>query len=148
MMSNIFDSCSGVCYCHKAGLCGKPRRGNCFHRIDGDLCPLEYEMALLGAVILDAECLDRVSDLIGPKHFVWPGHAKIYQIFHDLIRAGKWTLETSLETAAHLFDQTGGMPIEIYLRHLMVEAGTIITAREFASCMIERVAQASLKEAA
>lgn len=40
---------------------------------------LEAEQAVLGAILMDQECLNRVSDQLRPDHFYLPEHQAIYQ---------------------------------------------------------------------
>ena len=141
-MSSDFDS--DHCHCADVGLCAKPH-GRCLRYIGEDTCPFECEQSLLGTLMYDDDALDRVDDLITPAHFVWPCHGKLYQIFANLIRDGK---RCTYETVAPLFAQRGGMPIGRYLDHLLINAASILTIREYADRIVERVALASLKETA
>ena len=46
---------------------------------------LEAEQAVLGAILIDTECYDRVSNLIGrPEYFYIPQHRSIFSIIRDL----------------------------------------------------------------
>lgn len=110
------------CHCHEAGLCGKPR-GKCYHFIGNNRCPFDCEQALLGYIAIFDDGPDLVADLITADHFLWRCHRRLFEIFRDLIRAGK---DRMPETVAPLFEQRGGMPLENYMRTLLLSAPLIV----------------------
>src|SRR5690349_25083219 len=71
---------------------------------------IEAEQALLGAILINNEAMDRVSAFLEPLHFYDPLHGQIYEIAGKMIQAGKQatpiTLKTFFDTAepidAHL----------------------------------------------
>ncbi len=50
---------------------------------------VEAEQALLGAILINNDAYDRVSDFLRPEHFIEEIHRRIYEIAGSLIRAGK-----------------------------------------------------------
>ena len=50
---------------------------------------LEAEQALLGAILVNNEALDRVSGFLSPDHFFDPLHGRIFETLATLIHAGK-----------------------------------------------------------
>lgn len=50
---------------------------------------IEAEQALLGALLINNDALDRVSDFLKPEHFFEPLHQKIYDVVSHLIKNGK-----------------------------------------------------------
>ena len=64
---------------------------------------IEAEQALLGAIFVNNESLDRVSSFLKPEHFYDPLHAEIFTVASKRIGAGKQappsTLRTRLEHA-------------------------------------------------
>ena len=50
---------------------------------------LEAEQALLGAILINNDAFDRVSDFLRSEHFVEEIHRRIFEIAGSLIRAGK-----------------------------------------------------------
>ena len=50
---------------------------------------LEAEQALLGAILVNNEALDRVSGFLTPQHFFEPLHGRIFETLATLIHAGK-----------------------------------------------------------
>ena len=54
---------------------------------------LEAEQALLGAILINNDAFDRVSDFLRSEHFVEEIHRRIFEIAGSLIRAGKLASE-------------------------------------------------------
>ncbi len=50
---------------------------------------LEAEQALLGAILVNNEAYDRVSDFLQPMHFFETLHGRIFEVITKLLRAGK-----------------------------------------------------------
>ena len=48
----------------------------------------EAEQSVLGAVLLDAECLNRILDIVRPEYFYNENHREIFSAMHRLFRAG------------------------------------------------------------
>src|SRR5262244_210179 len=93
---------------------------------------LEAEQALLGAILINNEAHDRVSDFLEPHHFYDPLHQQIYETAAKLIASGKQatpiTLKTFFETAEPI-DAT--LTVPQYLGRLAANAATIINARDY-----------------
>jgi replicative DNA helicase len=93
---------------------------------------IEAEQALLGAILVNNEALDRVSGFLGPQHFFDPLHAEIYETASKLIQMGKHaspiTLRTFFETAAPI---TADLSVPQYLARLAASATTIISAEDY-----------------
>lgn len=92
---------------------------------------IEAEQALLGALLINNEAYDRVSDFLKPEHFFEPIHGQIYNIAGDLIRAGKVANPITLKTFLPAdIDIAGANPTQ-YLARLAAEATTIINAPDY-----------------
>ncbi len=93
---------------------------------------LEAEQALLGAVLVNNEALDRVSGFLSPQHFFDPLHGRIYETLAALIHAGKTATPTTVKT---FFENTepidANMTVPQYLGRLAANATTIINAAEY-----------------
>ncbi len=93
---------------------------------------IDAEQALLGAILVNNEALDRVAGFLHPEHFYDPLHAQIFETAGKLIQAGKpatpITLRTYFETAERI-DET--LTVPQYLARLAVNATTIINATEY-----------------
>jgi replicative DNA helicase len=92
---------------------------------------IEAEQALLGAILVNNQAFDRVSDFLEPAHFFEPIHQQIYDICRSLIRTGKLaspvTLKTFLPADLDIASLTSGQ----YLARLAAESTTIINAVDY-----------------
>lgn len=91
---------------------------------------IEIEQALLGAILINNDAFDRVSDFLKPEHFSEELHRRIYDIASQLIRAGKLATPATLKTYLGELD-LGTMTVSQYLARLAAEAATIINAEDF-----------------
>ena len=93
---------------------------------------LEAEQALLGAILVNNEALDRVSGFLLSAHFFDPLHARIYETLAALIHAGKLaspvTVKSFFENAEPIDAKTS---VPQYLGRLAANATTIINAAEY-----------------
>jgi replicative DNA helicase len=93
---------------------------------------LEAEQALLGAILVNNEAMDRVSSFLEPHHFYDPLHQQIYETAGKLIHAGKQatpiTLRTFFETAEPI---SPTLTVPQYLGTLAANATTIINAHDY-----------------
>jgi len=93
---------------------------------------IEAEQALLGAILVNNEALDRVSAFLDSAHFYDPLHAEIYDVARKLIQGGKQatpiTLRTFFENAEPI-DQH--LTVPQYLGRLAANATTIINAHDY-----------------
>ncbi len=93
---------------------------------------LEAEQALLGAILVNNEAMDRVSSFLDPAHFYDPLHQQIYETAAKLIHVGKQatpiTLRTFFETAEPI---SPTLSVPQYLGTLAASATTIINAEDY-----------------
>ena len=93
---------------------------------------IEAEQALLGAILVNNEAMDRVSAFLDMSHFYDPLHAQIFEIAGKLIQAGKQatpvTLRTFFETAEPIDEN---LTVPQYLGRLAANATTIINAYDY-----------------
>ncbi len=93
---------------------------------------IEAEQALLGAILVNNEALDRVSSFLEPHHFFDPLHQQIYETAAKLIQAGKQatpiTLKTFFENAEPIDSR---LTVPQYLGRLAANATTIINAHDY-----------------
>ena len=93
---------------------------------------LEAEQALLGAILVNNEAMDRVSSFLDPHHFYDPLHQQIYETAAKLIHVGKQatpiTLRTFFETAEPI---SPTLTVPQYLGTLAASATTIINAEDY-----------------
>ena len=91
---------------------------------------VEAEQALLGAILINNDAFDRVSDFLKPEHFSEELHRRTYEVASQLIRAGKVATPVTLKTFLGETD-IGGMTIPQYLARLAAEATAIINAEDY-----------------
>ena len=93
---------------------------------------IEAEQALLGAILINNEAMDRVAGFLEPHHFYDPLHQQIYEVAGKLIQAGKQatpiTLRTFFENAEPIDDD---LTVPQYLGRLAANATTIINAADY-----------------
>jgi len=107
---------------------GQPQQGDPTFRVAPH--NLEAEQALLGAILVNNDAFDRVSDFLRPDHFVEELHRRIYDISAQLIRAGKLATPITLKTFLGEHD-LGGLTIPQYLARLAAEATSVINAEDY-----------------
>jgi replicative DNA helicase len=91
---------------------------------------IEAEQALLGAIFINNDAFDRVSDFLKSEHFSHELHRRIYEIAGSLIRAGKLASPITIKTFLGEHD-LGGVTVPQYLARLAAEATTIINAKDY-----------------
>ncbi len=91
---------------------------------------IEAEQALLGAILVNNDAFDRVSDFLKPEHFSEDVHRRIFDVAAQLIRAGKLASPITLKTFLGEHD-LGGVTIPQYLARLAAEATTVINAEDY-----------------
>ncbi|MEM9028826.1 MAG: replicative DNA helicase [Pseudomonadota bacterium] len=93
---------------------------------------IEAEQALLGAILINNEVLDRVSNFLNAEHFYEPIHQQIYETASKLITAGKRatpiTLRTFFENHEPIDDT---LTAPQYLTRLAASATTIMNAGDY-----------------
>ena len=91
---------------------------------------VEAEQALLGAIIVNNDAFDRVSDFLREEHFSEELHRRTYDVISKLIRSGKIATVVTLKTFLGDHD-LGGITLPVYLARLAAEATTIINAADY-----------------
>jgi replicative DNA helicase len=91
---------------------------------------VDAEQALLGAILINNDAFDRVSDFLRSEHFVEEIHRRIYEIAGTMIRQGKLATPITLKTFLGDHD-LGGVTVSQYLARLATEATTIINAYDY-----------------
>ncbi len=93
---------------------------------------IDAERALLGAILVNNESLDRVAGFLKAEHFYDPLHAQIFETASKLIGAGKMATPVTLRTHfEHHEAIEAGLTVPKYLGQLAVEATTIINAKDY-----------------
>jgi replicative DNA helicase len=92
---------------------------------------LEAEQALLGAILVNNEAMDRVSGFLKADHFFNPLHGQIFEHASKLIRGGKRATPITLKTFFQAEDPAVDLPVPQYLGLLAANATTIINAEDY-----------------
>ncbi len=91
----------------------------------------EAEMALLGALLVNNNAYNRVSEFLKPEHFAEPVHGRIFAAIAKLMERGQIANPVTLK---NLFDQDGALA-EVggaqYLARLAGSVVTIINAEDY-----------------
>jgi replicative DNA helicase len=91
---------------------------------------LDAEQALLGAILINNDAFDRVSDFLRSEHFVAEIHRRIFEIAGSMIRAGKLATPITLKSFLGEHD-VDGLTVPQYLARLASEATTVINAHDY-----------------
>jgi replicative DNA helicase len=92
---------------------------------------LEAEQALLGAILVNNEAIDRVSGFLKPTHFYDTLHGRIYEAASKLILGGKRATPITLKTFFQADEPVGELTVPQYLGRLAANATTIINAEDY-----------------
>jgi replicative DNA helicase len=104
---------------------------------------IEAEQALLGAVLMNNEAFDRVSDFLDPSHFYEGIHGEIYDVARTMIRAGKSANPITLKSYIPERD-LGGTSVARYLVQLVTSVTTTINAAEYGRIVYEMAMRRTL----
>lgn len=92
---------------------------------------IESEQALLGAIIINNDAFNFVSDFLRKEHFSEAIHAETYEIMDSLISKGKPVTPASLMVFLPDGLVSEKMSVRQYIAALAAEATTIINARDY-----------------
>ncbi len=93
---------------------------------------IEAEQALLGAILVNNDALDRVSSFLEPRHFFDPLHAQIFETAAKLIQSGKQATPVTLKTFFEGFEPIDDdLTVPQYLGRLAANATSIINAKDY-----------------
>lgn len=107
---------------------------------------LEAEQALLGAILVNNEALDRVSNFLKPAHFFDPLHGRIFETAAKLIMGGKRATPITLKTFFQNDEPVGDLTTPQYLGRLAANATTIINAEDYGRTVYDLAVRRQLIE--
>ena len=94
---------------------------------------IDAEQALIGALLIDNDTLDRVAEVVTPTAFFEPLHARIWSAAVAMISSGRRADPITLRPAFEAEpDIAPGMTVPGYLGRLVAGAVTVAGAREYA----------------
>ena len=106
---------------------------------------IEAEQALLGAILIDNEAMDRVGQFLEAHHFYEPIHQKIFEVSGKLIMAGKQaspiTMRTFFENEEPIDDD---LTVPQYLGRLAASITSVINARDYGRTIYDLATRRSL----
>ena len=92
---------------------------------------IQAEQELLGAILVNNEAADRVSDFLKEEHFFDPLHARIFDTCQRLIQSGKQATPVTLKTYFDNEEPIDNLTVPQYLSRLMTGATSIINVRDY-----------------
>ncbi len=106
---------------------------------------IEAEQALLGAVLVNNEAHDRVSQFLSPEHFYDPLHGQIYDVLTKLIQAGKQATPITLKTFFENVEPIDThLTVPQYLGRLAANATSILNVEEYGRTIYDLATRRSL----
>ena len=105
---------------------------------------IEAEQALLGAILVNNDAFDRISNFLEPEHFYDPLHRRIFETMSQLIRVGKIATPVTIKTFLPAEERVGDITLAQYLARLAAEATTIINAQEYGRTIYDLATRRSL----
>ena len=98
----------------------------------------EAEMAVLGAMLIEKEVIENVTEILQPKHFYSDKHAKVFEAILDLrtrnLPVDVVTLSEELKKSGRL-EELGG---QRYLTDLMEKVSTSAHTQAYAQIVKEK----------
>jgi len=105
---------------------------------------IEAEQALLGALLINNDAYDRVSDFLKHEHFYEPLHAKIYEVISSLVGLGKLANPVTLKPFIPADEKIGDITVFNYVVRLATQAVTIINAADYGRSIYDLYIRRSL----
>ncbi|ENN91534.1 replicative DNA helicase [Bartonella schoenbuchensis] len=105
---------------------------------------IEAEQALLGAILINNDALDRVSDFLKPEHFFEILHQKIFDILSQIIKKGKLANPVTIKPFIPAEEKIGDITVFNYVIRLAKEAVTIINAEDYGRVIYDLFIRRSL----
>lgn len=105
---------------------------------------LEAEQALIGALLINNDAFDRVSDFLKPIHFYEPLHAKLFEVISSLVGMGKTANPVTIKPFIPADEKIGDMTVFNYVVRLATEAVTVINATDYGRSIYDLYIRRSL----
>lgn len=98
-----------------------------------EICNIEVEQQLLGALLINNEAFGLISGQLLPQHFYEPLHREIYDNASKMIRAGKQASPVTIKSYLDENAKVGAMTVSQYLAKLAAEAMPAMMAPTYAN---------------
>ncbi|SSZ40484.1 Replicative DNA helicase [Bartonella grahamii] len=105
---------------------------------------IEAEQALLGAIIINNDALDSVSDFLKAEHFFEPLHQRLFDIISKIIQNGKVADPITIKPFVENDAKIGDITVYNYVVRLATEAVTIINTKDYGSVIYDLFIRRSL----
>ncbi|MCL6229516.1 replicative DNA helicase [Bartonella bilalgolemii] len=105
---------------------------------------IEAEQALLGAILINNDALDRVSDFLKSEHFFEQLHQKLFEILSQIIKKGKLATPVTIKPFIPAEEKIGDITVFNYVIRLAKEAVTIINAEDYGRVIYDLFIRRSL----
>ncbi|WP_375635035.1 replicative DNA helicase [Bartonella sp. MM100QHHN] len=105
---------------------------------------IEAEQALLGAILINNNALDRVSDFLKAEHFFERLHQKIFEIVLQIIQNGHLANPITIKPYIQMEEKVGDITVYQYVVRLATEAVTIINAEDYGRVIYDLFIRRSL----
>ncbi|WP_375611303.1 DnaB-like helicase C-terminal domain-containing protein, partial [Bartonella sp. AA9NXGY] len=105
---------------------------------------IEAEQALLGAILINNNALDRVSDFLKAEHFFETLHQKIFEIVLQIIQNGHLANPITIKPYIQMEEKVGDITVYQYVVRLATEAVTIINTEDYGRVIYDLFIRRSL----
>ncbi|KEC54322.1 replicative DNA helicase [Bartonella rochalimae] len=105
---------------------------------------IEAEQALLGAILINNDALDRVSDFLKSEHFFQQLHQQLFEVVSQIIKKGKLATPVTIKPFIPAEEKIGDITVFNYVIRLAKEAVTIINAEDYGRVIYDLFIRRSL----
>ncbi|MCZ2203797.1 replicative DNA helicase [Bartonella sp. A05] len=106
---------------------------------------IEAEQALLGAIFINNDALDRVSDFLKPEHFFETLHQQIFDVVSQTIKKGKLANPVTIKPFIPADEKIiGDITVFHYVVRLAKEAVTVINSEDYGRVIYDLFIRRSL----
>lgn len=109
-----------------------------------EICNIEVEQLLLGALLINNEAFGLISRQLLPEHFYEPLHRAIYDNASKMIRAGKVANPITIKSYLDENAKVGGLSLAQYLAKMAAEAMPAMMAPTYANEIYDLAVDRSL----
>ncbi|WP_144753852.1 replicative DNA helicase [Bartonella saheliensis] len=105
---------------------------------------IEAEQALLGAIMINNDALESVSDFLKPEHFFEVLHQRLFNIILQIVQKGKVADPITMKPFIANDEKIGDITVFNYVVRLAKEAVTIINTQDYGQVIYDLFIRRSL----
>ncbi|GAA4668278.1 replicative DNA helicase [Bartonella pachyuromydis] len=105
---------------------------------------IEAEQALLGAIMINNDALESVSDFLKPEHFFEALHQRLFNIILQIVQKGKVADPITMKSFIANDEKIGDITVFNYVVRLAKEAVTIINTQDYGQVIYDLFIRRSL----